>query len=81
VALGFAAAAAGALFVAAAVTLGFAPAAGTGLFIVAVVTRALVPAALSLATPWGAAGKQEKVASKFLRSDAHASIMPAAAVA
>jgi hypothetical protein len=37
-------------------------------------------AALSLAAAWGAAREQEKVTSKFLRSDVHASIMAAAAV-
>jgi len=72
-------AAAGALFVAAAVTLGCAAAAAGALFITAAVALGLA-AALSLVTPWGAAGEQEKVASKFLRSAVHASIMPAVAV-
>ena len=35
---------------------------------------------LSLATPWDGAREQEKVTSKFLRSDVHASIMAVAAV-
>jgi hypothetical protein len=78
-ALGFAAAVAGALFVAAAVTLECAAAAAGALFITAAVALGLA-AALSLVTPWGAAGEQEKVASKFLRSAVHASIMPAVAV-
>jgi hypothetical protein len=52
--------------------------AGTALFIAAAVALGFA-AALSL-TVWGAADEQEKVTSKFLRSDVHASIMAAAAV-
>ena len=53
--------------------------AGTALFIAAAVALGFATT-LSLATPWDGAREQEKVTSKFLRSDVHASIMAAAAV-